>query len=612
MAFIKPEFISQVEERCDIVEVLSSYLNLKQDSGGLYKCCCPFHTEKTPSFKIYPHSNSYHCFGCHKSGDVVSFLKDYLQISYPEAIENLAARYGMTVEYEKSNKSQEELIRANNNFDKGLELLNQVCAYFQKSLQENSQAMEYLLNRGLTKEIIQEFRIGFSPIKDDFLLKNLAPIFGEDLLTQTGIIKIGEYGKYPFFRGRIMFPIINTKGRVIGFGARFLGTETERKEKETAKYINSQETQWFKKSEELYGLFNALNSPARKKGEIVVCEGYADVVQMNQQGINNAVAALGTAFGEKHLLKLKNFSTINFCFDADEAGYKAAVKTLEIVFKNFDEQKIYKFTFLKNKENPNEKEDPDSFLRKYGKDEFIKELNNGISPEEFLDKILNVQDVEKLSLAEKTQKIDNEASKWLSYLNENSKAATYKLNLEQRFKNQGIFLKELKPKNYSKPKIYTDNYKAVSKTAVIKKEELQQVDALIEPKPIDVQIDEKLKREYAKKIEEFLLFLQHNPQYYLWQEFKIYNKYINKYFPKLQEILFLCSCGATTKFLNELYFKRRLDFFPDEAEAKLLERIKNQLYHSEEIMRKAVEDTFLRFQNEEQRLAKISLQIKNI
>ena len=588
MPLIKKEFVSRLKERSDVVEVLSDYLPLKK-KGNEFECCCPFHNEKTPSFKVSPERQRFKCFGCGKTGDALQFLIDK-GLGYVEAVETLAARYGMTVEYEKTNQSKEEIIRAKDNYEQGIELLEQICRYFQNSLQQSQVAKDYLKNRGLGEEIIKEFRIGFSPDRYDF--KALSSIFKTELLEQVGAIRTNERGSYPFFRGRIMFPIFNVKGKVIAFGARFIGSEEERKKLETGKYINSPETRWFKKGDELYGLFNALKSPDKKREEVVVCEGYADVVQMHQQGIKNSVAALGTAFGEEHLRKLsKYYSSINFCFDADEAGRKAAVRTLEIIFKNFDERKFYKFTFLANRENPEEKEDPDSFLRKYGAEELRKELDNGFSESKFLEEILDIKNLKNIEDVSLKTKKDKEIKKWLSYISDdNHKAITYKKNLRKRLQefgftdidgNSDVFFNEFRSH-------LSNNEKSEDL------ENLKNLEAL----SIDEKSFEKIKKDFEKKEEYIILYLINYPQFHNFEVFKTYYSYIIKYCDFLYEILHLCRCGADKEFFKVFLSEVKNKTFLYDKMDKLA------LHFTQEKIEKEIKDFFEGLVNEVKKQAK--------
>ncbi len=376
-ARIPDEFIQALLSRTDIVEVLSSYLTLKK-TGSNYMACCPFHSEKTPSFSVNQNKQFYHCFGCGVSGDVIQFLKEHLGISFIEAVEQLAAKAGMQLP---------TLDGAQNNVEFNLiyNILSEATAFFEQQLRQHKlsdRAVQYLKNRGLTGLTAKTFRLGFAPPGWDNLLSHLA-INAEqkELGIKAGLfIKKDPNKFYDRFRDRIMFPIRNKRGKVIGFGGRVIDANSTE-----PKYLNSPETVVFNKGYELYGYYEARQEITKQEAVIVV-EGYMDVVALAQAGITNVVATLGTACTEQHIQNLfKTVPEIVFCFDGDSAGKKAAWRALELCLPLLDDKHWIKFIIL------NSGEDPDSFVRKYGGTAFISLLKQAISLPDYLFATLEKQ-----------------------------------------------------------------------------------------------------------------------------------------------------------------------------------------------------------------------------
>ncbi len=365
---IPQHFIDELLSRTDIVELINQRVPLKR-AGREYQACCPFHDEKTPSFTVSPSKQFYHCFGCGAHGTALGFLMEYDRLSFPEAVEELAARQGMQIPREIS-------------FEQGpdhrpiYELLEQVSHFYREQLREHpasGRARDYLRQRGLNEEIIEAYRLGFAPPGWD----NVLARFGRDdkarqLLDQAGLITRNDAGKtYDRLRERIIFPIHDGRGRVIGFGGRLLGEGTP-------KYLNSPETPVFHKGRELYGLYQARQAH-RELERILVVEGYMDVVALAQFGIRNAVATLGTATTAEHLNKLYRASNeVVFCFDGDRAGRKAAWKALETALPLMKDGRQARFLFLP------EGEDPDTLVRKIGQQAFLEEVRQAQPLSEFL------------------------------------------------------------------------------------------------------------------------------------------------------------------------------------------------------------------------------------
>ncbi len=344
---ISRSFIDELINRVDIVDLIDSYVSLRK-SGREYKACCPFHVEKTPSFTVSPNKQFYHCFGCGAHGTAIGFLINYAQLSYIEAVQELASRTGIEVVYEQGS-APEPLT----NFDDLYAILAQAAQFYRHQLRQSQVAINYLKKRGLTGEIARDFGLGYAPPGWDNLLKTLGT--DSDMrarLLKTGLIKQNDSGqRYDCFRDRVMFPILDRRERVIAFGGRKLA-ESEHE----PKYLNSPETPLFQKSRELYGWH--LARKVRPLQKIIVVEGYMDVVGLVQYGISNAVATLGTATTREHLIHLfRNVPEIIFCFDGDTAGQKAAWRALETVLPLIEDGRQVSFVFLP------QGSDPDSLIR---------------------------------------------------------------------------------------------------------------------------------------------------------------------------------------------------------------------------------------------------------
>lgn len=370
MAGLIPQsFIDDLLNRTDIVDVVSSRIQLKK-TGKNYSACCPFHKEKTPSFTVSPDKQFYYCFGCGAGGNALGFVMDHDQLEFPQAIEELAKRAGMDVPREESGRGH----KPRQPVDSPLyPLLNAAAEHYRQALKSHPQrkyAVEYLKGRGLTGEIARDFGLGFAPPGWDNLLKQL----GGDALQQKVMIDAGllienaENGRrYDRFRDRIMFPIRDSRGRVIAFGGRVLGDDKP-------KYLNSPETPVFHKGQELYGLYEA-RKHNRDLDEIMVVEGYMDVIALAQQGLRNAVATLGTATSEEHLKRLfRIVPSVLFCFDGDAAGRNAAWRALESTLSSLQDGRRARFLFLPDGE------DPDTLVRAEGTDAFRARINQHAQP----------------------------------------------------------------------------------------------------------------------------------------------------------------------------------------------------------------------------------------
>jgi DNA primase len=370
---IPKEFIDQLLTRVDIIEVIGARVPLKK-AGREYMACCPFHNEKTPSFTVSPTKQFYHCFGCGVHGSAISFLMEYEHLEYVEAIEALARSAGVQVPREGAEDAPKRKRVGKDVYA----LMEESVAWFQSQLKQNPNAREYLQKRGLSAEVISLFGVGYAPAGWDNLGRHLTH-YGNDKLLETGMATRNEAGKvYDRFRERIMFPIRDKRGRVIGFGGRVLGNDTP-------KYLNSPETEIFHKGSELYGLFEA-RQHTRKLERLLVVEGYMDVIALAQYGITYAVATLGTATTPEHVRQLfRVVPEIIFCFDGDRAGKQAAWRALENSLSELQDDKNVRFLFLPTGE------DPDTHIRQIGKEAFETALDKALPLTKFFLIGLNAQ-----------------------------------------------------------------------------------------------------------------------------------------------------------------------------------------------------------------------------
>ena len=357
---IPKSFIQDLLNRLDIVDVIERYVPLKK-AGANFVACCPFHNEKSPSFTVSQSKQFYHCFGCGAHGTAIGFVMEHAGLGYVEAIEELARNAGLEVPHERSAAGDAHQKIAPDLY----EVMQTATRYYRAQLKQSPRAIDYLKQRGLSGEIAAKFGIGYAP--DAW--QNLAaafPDYQSDTLAETGLVITGDEGKrYDRFRDRIMFPIVNVRGQVIGFGGRVL-------DKGEPKYLNSPETPLFEKGRELYGLFQAQKA-IRGAQRVLVVEGYMDVVALAQHGVEYAVATLGTATTPYHVQKLLRLTEhIVFCFDGDKAGQRAAWRALENALPYLQDGKRISFLFL-----PIE-HDPDSFVREFGRDAFEQRVQEAM------------------------------------------------------------------------------------------------------------------------------------------------------------------------------------------------------------------------------------------
>ena len=359
---IPDSFIQDLLARVDVADVVGRYVQLKKGGINLLGLC-PFHNEKSPSFTVSPTKQFYHCFGCGAHGSAITFLIEHTGASFPEAVRTLASAVGMSDPEENRSPSQKAASsRRREEISQHTQVLDLAQKHYLSQLRESPAAIRYLKERGLTGLIAKEFGLGWASADRQALTK-VFPRYDDAILVESGLVIESEDGRrYDRFRERIMFPIRNAKGEIVGFGGRIIG-------KGEPKYLNSPETPVFSKGNELYGLFEARGA-IRSEGCVIVVEGYMDVVGLAQLGVKNAVATLGTATTPTHIQKLLRASDkIIFSFDGDGAGRRAAWRALQACLPLLRDDISIRFLFL-----PSE-HDPDSYIRKFGEEAFRACLN---------------------------------------------------------------------------------------------------------------------------------------------------------------------------------------------------------------------------------------------
>ena len=363
---IPSEFIDELLAKVDIVDIIDEHVPLKK-GGANYMACCPFHKEKSASFSVSPHKQFYHCFGCGAHGSAIGFIMEYQGLSFTEAVQYLADRIGMAVPKTRGREEAPEVRQARKKKQQTLEETTEAAAVFYAGrLKQDARAQAYLSQRGLSPEIIEHYGLGYSPDGWQPLAQVFQP-YPNTALVESGMVIEKDGKHYDRFRDRIMFPIRNPRGQVIGFGGRVL-------DKGEPKYLNSPETALFDKGRNLYGLHEG-RAAIKEVGRILVVEGYMDVVALAQFGLGYGVAALGTATTADHIkLLMRQTDSIYFCFDGDRAGRKAAWRALENALPQLKDDKSLHFLFLP------EAHDPDSYIRAHGKAQFEDALLNQSKP----------------------------------------------------------------------------------------------------------------------------------------------------------------------------------------------------------------------------------------
>jgi len=374
------DVVEDIKARLDIVDLISQYVQLKK-TGHNYKACCPFHSEKTPSFVVSPEKQIFHCFGCHKGGDLFTFMQEYEGVEFPEALQILADRAGVEIEKvsktaTKANKTEKEEYFNAHNF---------ACDYFEENLyktNDGKKVLEYLYKRGLNDDTIKQFRLGFSlDSYDDLHVRLLKKGISKKVLLRSGFISAKNLASdrvYDKFRGRLMFPIFDYLGRVCGFGGRAL------KKDQAPKYLNSPENVIYSKSKVLYGLYHSKKA-VKASDQIVLVEGYFDVLLPFQEGVENVAAVSGTALTSGHVSLIKRItSNVVTCFDQDSAGFEATRRSAALLFHE---------KMLVNTVGDFEGKDPADLVRDSGGDSFVKFVKDaGSFVTFFIDKLVGEND----------------------------------------------------------------------------------------------------------------------------------------------------------------------------------------------------------------------------
>ncbi len=360
---IPRNFIDDLLNRIDIVEVIDSRVPLKK-KGREFWACCPFHGEKSPSFSVSPGKQFYHCFGCQKSGNAVGFLMDYDHMEFVEAIESLAATLGMDVPYEQGSAPAKP---AQQTLEPMFQVMEKCTDFYQEQLKQSQVAIDYLKNRGISGQTAKTFGIGYAPPG----WNNLAG--DEKMLVDSGMLIKKDDGKqYDRFRHRLMFPIRDRRGRCIAFGGRVINPE------DNPKYLNSPESPLFHKSDEIYGLYE-LKKAVTNIDRVYITEGYMDVVALAEHGVKTAVATLGTAINNRQIESLfRVCKNLVFCFDGDAAGKKAAWRSLEQCLPSLKEGRLARFLFLP------EGQDPDSYISEFGQADFEQQVEQASTLTQYL------------------------------------------------------------------------------------------------------------------------------------------------------------------------------------------------------------------------------------
>jgi len=374
--YISNESVDAILNNSDIVSTIGEYTRLERRGGNDYWGCCPFHGEKTASFHVDGDKKFYHCFGCHKGGNVVNFIMEIEKLSYVETLTMLAKKNGIVIKYQDGYKPNDEDVKRRNEIDQFIELYERTASMFHYMLTETEQgkkALEYITKRGLTPETISKFKLGYAPADRKWLKGFLkSKNFSEEFLNKSGLFS-SKYPDYSFFSDRLMFPIFNRKGQVVAFGGRVIPPADESQRK----YLNSGELPQFKKRETLFG-FNFAKDSIRRNKRIIFCEGNMDVIAYHQCGLDYAVATLGTALTEEHIKMIQGFvgdGEVLLSFDSDGAGLNATWKAIKLCRENDLSVKIIRLKGGK---------DPAEIMLKYGAENLTAQVNNAILDSDYL------------------------------------------------------------------------------------------------------------------------------------------------------------------------------------------------------------------------------------
>ncbi len=577
--------IEKIKSILSITEVLSEYIKLEK-AGISLKARCPFHNEKTPSFYVSPDKGIYKCFGCGKSGDIFSFVEEYEGVDFKDALKKLAAKAGVSLNNYKKKDSDEDILKRNLK-----EIHLQTTFFWQKELYKNKKALEYLKKRGINKETLIKFKIGFAPDEwnktHNYLLEKK---FSEKDILLAGITKKNEKGNiYDRFRNRIIFPLFESSDKTVAFSGRdFSGKDN------VAKYLNSPATIIFDKSKELYG-FNFAKSNIRKQNYVIVTEGQFDIVLSHQNNFINTVATSGTSLTKKHLQKIKNFSSnIIFAFDSDKAGITSAFRGTKLAIANGFTIKIAKIDI--------DKDPADILSSENGIKKWAKIIS---SADDFLvffsEKIIN----SKKSFEEKVKKMEDDILPLIAEIKDSIIAEKYLRNIAKGFgvSEKSVILameKVLKNNNIEGGKI--KKYKQNNDTY------LKNNQAINEFPDYQESIDnENIEENIGNYYEEFY---QNNNNYKIKLENKhkstiILNNTKSKILDRIAKIYFLLEnqekIDEKNKNIERGYIKKRfLEFLPEEKFDDFInerrEKIQIQNWEFEDIL---IEENFLKIEVEQ-------------
>jgi len=480
--FFDDMLLSEIRERNDIVDIVSMYTDLK-GAGNRYTGLCPFHREKTPSFFVNKEDQLFYCFGCHEGGNIINFVEKINNLDFVEAVKYLAERGGVPLPEEDGTVSKEYRLK------KTIYDINKSAAMiFHNNLKKNKEALEYLTNRGLDIKTIKNFGLGFAENKYSSLYEQLRKEgFSEDDIVKSGVVSKKDKNVYDFFRNRIIFPVIDLRGNVIAFGGRVMDNSLP-------KYLNTGDTEAFKKRQNLFALNLAKNSG---KDYIILAEGYMDVISLYQYGFNNAVASLGTSFCEEHARLIKRYTKkVIICYDGDEAGQKAVDKAAEYLIA---ENVAVSVARLKGGK------DPDEILKKFGNDYFNNILKSSTPYMEYL-------------LEKERENIDIEGMEGkVSY----AKAATTHLSKINDPLERELYIKKLSKELDISEDIIRNEYQKQTLSVRKKEEKKQEIKEKYQLKaqPDTVKIENNLKVCEG----ELVNIMINSPVYY-----KKLKKYINE------------------------------------------------------------------------------------
>lgn len=473
--FYSEELVEEIRSRNDIVDVINSYVSLKK-KGNTYTACCPFHNEKTPSFHVSREKQLYHCFGCGAAGTVYTFLQQYENYTFPESIEYLANRAGIPLPQREMTLQE----RKEADYNSALKEINKAAAgYFYYALRqkEGEAALRYLTERGLSKEIIHQFGLGYSNLYRDDLYRYLKQKgYDDKLLIDSGLVRFDEkQGVTDVFWNRVMFPIMDLNGKVIGFGGRVMGDGLP-------KYVNSQETKIYEKRRHLYGFHLARRS--RREG-FILCEGYMDVISMHQAGFDNAAASLGTAFTIQQAMLLKRYTDkVYLAYDSDGAGVAAAQKAIPILREAGISARVINMQPYK---------DPDEFMKALGPEEFEERIRKAESSMMFQVRMAAGQ-YDQQDPESRTQ-FQQEVVKLVSVLQEPMERENYIDAIANQY--------------FMDKKMLTDS---VNRYGRYMTEQKQYRDAVQEEKPQDIRRKERLEQRRQQPQRLLLTWLVNYPE----------------------------------------------------------------------------------------------------